>query len=121
MLKRKKYKRKHKPKFKKFYKLTGQDELLIEKEKLLQQIYTKIADEFFYNFKDYCFGDWQINLDGIILYIDPVFGNQAEVFGTSNMPLLKRLKIHIRLLKLLRKGYTKLKAVKLCLLAQMKQ
>ncbi len=121
MPKKKKYKRKHIPKFKKFYKISAQDEFLIEKEKLLQNIYTKIADEFFYDFKKYYFGDWQINSDGIILYIDPVLGNQAEVFGTSNLPLLKRLKIHIRLLKLLRKGYSKLKAVKLCLLAQMKQ
>ena len=121
MAKKKKYKRKHIPKFKKFYKLTGQDEFLIEKVSLLQRIYNKIAEEFFYDFKNYNFGDWQINFDGIVLYIDPLLGNQAEVFGTSNMPLLKRLKIHIRLLKLLRKGYTKLKAVKLCLLAQMKQ
>mgnify|MGYP001625835607 FL=1 len=121
MQKKKKYKRKHIPKFKKFYKINPQDEFLIEKEALLQKIYTKIADEFFSDFKNYCFGDWQINFNGIILYIDPVLGNQAEVFGTSNLPLLKRLKIHIRLLKLLRKGYTKLKAVKLCLLAQMKQ
>ena len=121
MPKKKKYKRKHIPKFKNFYKISAQDEFLLEKEKLLQNIYTKIADEFFYDFKKYYFGDWQINSDGIILYIDPVLGNQAEVFGTSNLPLLKRLKIHIRLLKLLRKGYSKLKAVKLCLLAQMKQ
>lgn len=121
MQKKKKYKRKYTPKFKKYYKINPQDEFLIEKEKLLQKIYTKIADEFFPDFNSYNFGDWQINLDGIILYIDPLFGNQAEVFGTSKMPLLKRLKIHIRLLKLLRKGYTKLKAVKLCLLALMKQ
>ena len=34
MPKKKKYKRKHIPKFKKFYKISAQDEFLIEKEKL---------------------------------------------------------------------------------------
>ncbi len=117
----KKRKRRKFPKYKKYYKISRQDEFLIKKEKLLQTLHSKIANEIFERFNNLNFGDWTIKTDGIILYIDPVFGNQAEVFGTSKMPLSKRLTIHIRLLKLLRKGYCILKAVKLCLLKQTKQ
>lgn len=42
---------------------------------------------------------------GIRLHFDEEFGNQAEIIGTEMLPLGERLKKHIKLLKLLKRGY----------------
>lgn len=113
---RKKWKRRHKPKFVKFYTYTQQDYCKAEHVRFLEWVYGQIAKEIFGKIKNYHFGEWVIKTEGIVLFIDPELGMQAEIQGTSKMPLLKRLTIHIRLLELLKKGYCILKAVKLCLL-----
>lgn len=112
---RKKYKRRRKPKFTKFYKISQQDELAVYRIELLQKVYTDIAKEVFNNFPKDNIGDWTIKTQGLTLFIDPEFGLQAEITGTSKLPLLKRLKIHIRLLKLIKKGNGLLWAIKMCL------
>lgn len=116
-----KWKRKKKPSFTKHYEYTSQDEFCIDKIGILQKTYTKIANIIFGEIKNASFGDWQIKDDKIALFIDPEFGMQAELQGTSNMPLLKRLIIHIGLLNFLEKGYTISKAVQLCHLILRKQ
>lgn len=116
-----KWKRKKKPAFTKHYEYTPQDELYIDKIGILQKTYTEIANKLFGEIKNISFGDWQIKDDKITLFIDPEFGMQAELQGTSNMPLLKRLIIHIGLLNFLEKGYTISKAVQLCHLILRKQ
>lgn len=111
-----KKKRKRAPKFTKSYKFSQQDDFLLSKEEMLQKIHTEIAQELFGKIKNYNLGEWVVKTEGIVLYIDPELGMQAEIQGTSKLPLLKRLTIHIGLLKFLRSGYSILKAVKLCLL-----
>lgn len=106
-------KRRRRSKFTKSYIYTKQDEFLVKDEELLQTIHTEIAQKIF-SLPKYNFGDWTISMDGIDLFIDPEFGSQAEIHGTSKMPLSERLKIHIKLLKLLRKNWSILKAVKHC-------
>lgn len=118
---RKKYKRRRIPKFTKFYKFNKQDEFAIHRVELLQKIHTEIANQVFNNFPKENIGDWTIKVQGLTLFIDPEFGFQAEITGTSKLPLLKRLKIHIRLLKLIKKGSEILGAVKSCLLILQKQ
>ena len=118
---RKKWKRQHRPKFKKFYKFTMQGEFAIKREKLLQKIHGCIAEELFGKMPNYNFGEWAIKAGRIILFIDFEFGMQAEIEGTSDFPFMERLKIHIRLLKLLKRGLCIIKAVNLCLSMYKKQ
>ncbi len=119
----KKYKRKvpKRPKFKKFYRFNQQDEFLIFQERKLQKIHSKLAWWLFGDLSRFKFGDWTIETEGITLHIDPVMGSQAEISGTFLMPLLERLKIHIELFKLLKKGYSISKAVEICLLTSTTQ
>ena len=114
-------KRKKKPAFTKNYYLTSQDEMDIERIDLLQKIHSKIAKTMFGKIKNYKFGEWMTKFDGVVLFIDPELGMQAELEGTSKMSLSERLKVHLRFLKLLRKGCCILKAVKLCHSMLMKQ
>lgn len=117
---RKKWSRTHKPKFLKAYEVNQQDEEGTEKIRLLQEVYTQIAKEIFGKIRNYHFGEWMLKMKGIVLFVDPEYGMQAEIYGTSKLPLVKRLKIHIALLKLLKEGYCILKAVKICILMLMK-
>ena len=116
-----KRKRRHRPKFKKFYEYTMQDEPLLNQVRLLHKTHKEIAEELFGKMPNYNFGEWQIKADKIILYIDPEIGFQAEIEGTSKLPLSKRLTIHIGLLKLLKRGCCIVKAVNLCLSTLMTQ
>lgn len=118
---RKRKKRRKKPKFTKYYKFNLQDEFSIKREWLLQKIHTEIANRIFNFMPSHNIGFWQTELEGIIIHYDPEFGAQAEIAYTSKLPLSKRLKIHIRLLKLLKKGYGILRATRICLLTLMKQ
>ena len=120
-MRRKKRKRRKTPKFKKYYKFNLQDEFSIKREGLLQKIHTEIAKQIFNFMPCHNIGYWQTAFDGIIIHYDPEFGAQAEIAYSSKLPLSKRLKIHIRLLKLLKKGFGILRAVKLCLLTLAKQ
>ena len=87
--------------------------------KALQQIYEEIA-YFVYNGQMRLpVGDLKLFKDGIIIYFDIEYGiynfnYQAEIDGTQNLPVGERLRIHIRLLRLLRQGYNVKKAVRLC-------
>lgn len=63
--------------------------------------------------------DFRLYKDGLIINFETQYGiyefdYQAEIDGTQNMPVGERLRIHIRLLRLLRQGYKVKKAVKLC-------
>ena len=119
--KRKKYKREHVPKFKKRYDFNLQDEYMIEKEKVLQNIHSMLAQLIFKYPNENLKGDWKIQTSGMTFFYDPVYGHQAEIIGTSSLPVSKRLIIHIELLNLIRSGYGILKAVKLCISTLMKQ
>lgn len=112
---RKKWKRKHKTKFTKSYLFTKQDELLIEKIKTLQNVHFLIAKEIFKNMEYSKFKEFTINLNGLVVFNDKEYGIQAELMGTSKMPIIKRLVIHIGLLKMLQQRCCILKAIKTCL------
>ena len=116
------YRRKHRkrPKFKKNYKFTKQDEYKINQIGYLQRIYGEIAKELYGNF-EFNLGDWTLKACGLSLFIDPEFGSQVEIEGTSNMPVFKRLIIHIGLLKLIKERKGIFKTVKLCHSMLMKQ
>ncbi len=115
MPRKKKRKRRKIPLFRKFYKQCVQDELSVKRERLLQKIHHMLALEIFDGFPENNTGDWVIKTENLCIYIDPVFGNQLEIKGTEKMPLLKRLKIHIRLLKLIKGGLSISKAIKMSL------
>ncbi len=115
MPRKKKRKRRKRPLFKKYYRLSIQDESSIMDEKELQNVHAKLAYKLFGNFPNSNIGDWKIEIENLTLFIDPVFGNQLEIQGTFNMPLSKRLKIHNRLLELIEGGYSLSKAVKISL------
>lgn len=115
MARKKKRKRRKIPLFKKFYKPNQQDEASVESEKTLQNVHCELAEMLADYFPITGIGDWCVGDNLFNLFIDPVFGNQLEIKGTSKMPVLKRLKIHIRLLKLIKGGYPLTKAVKMSL------
>ncbi len=121
MERKKRRKRKKRKTFTKYYKYNQQDIYCIRRIGLLQALHTEIANEVFGDFTFNVIGDWTINTEGITLFIDPKNGNQAEITGTSKLPLYKRVRIHIRLLKLLRSGCSILKAVRICLSTLMTQ
>lgn len=78
----------------------------------LQDVFKMLADEIFNYQMTLNLGEWRIIKNGIVVYLDSD-GNQAEIDGTQNMPIGERLKIHIRLLRLLRQGVKLKKAVKI--------
>ncbi len=80
--------------------------------KALHNIFAKIADEIFCGQQKLHLGDWRLFKDGVVIYFDE-YGNQAEVQGFELLPIYKRLKIHIELLRRLRQGVKIKKAVKI--------
>ncbi len=92
-----------------------QDENGVKYISLLQLTYSKIADEVFKT-KRKITGDWIIEMNGITLYLDPLWGAQAEITGTSNLSILKRLRLHIMFLNLIKSGKSIVGALEACLL-----
>ncbi|MCD8025037.1 MAG: hypothetical protein LUE64_05835 [Candidatus Gastranaerophilales bacterium] len=114
MGRKKRRRRKRTPSFTKFYHFNLQDDLFLRYEGFLQDIHSQIAKEIFYDVPSNCPGDWTICVNGINLYIDPVFGSQCEISGSANLPLYLRIILHAEFLKLIKKGCSTLKALKLC-------
>ncbi len=57
--------------------------------------------------------EFKLIKDGVCIYFDSENENQAEIIGTERLPLSKRLKIHIELLRQLKQGTTLKKAVRI--------
>lgn len=89
------------------------DERHIFRLKALHKIYETLADEITKNQLTLKFDDRILFNDGIIIFFDSEFGNQAIVQGTEKMPISNKVIIHIELLRMLRKGTKLKKAVKL--------
>ena len=87
--------------------------------KALQRVYEEIAYFVYHGQLRLPVGDLKLLKDGVIIYFDTECGGynfnyQAEIDGTQNLPVGERLRIHIRLLRLLRQGYKVKRAVRLC-------
>ena len=87
--------------------------------KTLQCIYCEIAFLVLSGQQRLSVGDMRLYRDGLVVYFDTEYGGynfnyQAEIDGTQNLSVGERLRIHIRLLRLLRQGYKLKRAVKLC-------
>lgn len=86
--------------------------------KVLHKIYEKIAQIVLKGQLKLTLGDFRLFTDDLIIYFENEYGiykmpYQAEIEGTQKLPVGKRLKIHIKLLRLLRQGYKVKKAVKI--------
>lgn len=86
---------------------------------MLQRIYEAVARNVFRGQLSLPFEDLRLYKDGLVIHLDTVYGIydlpcQAEIDGTQGMPVSQRVKIHIRLLRFLKKGYGIKKAVRLC-------
>lgn len=62
--------------------------------------------------------DFCLYKDGLVINFETEYGMykfdyQSEIDGTQNLPVGERLRIHIRLLRLLKQGYKVKKAVKI--------
>lgn len=85
----------------------------------LHKVYEKICTLLLKGQLKLPLGDFCLFKDGLIIYFENQYGiyempYQAEIDGTQKWPVGERLKIHIRLLRLLRQGYKVKKAVRLC-------
>lgn len=80
--------------------------------KSLQNIYSLIAFEVFQGQLKLFWGEWRLIKDGLVIYFEED-GYQAEIQSTELLPVGKRLKIHIELLRKLRQGIKLKKAVKI--------
>nr|DAS99142.1 MAG TPA: hypothetical protein [Caudoviricetes sp.] len=86
--------------------------------KTMQKIYGLLAKEFYRYQLKLNLGDMRLLKDGVVIHFDFECTKDEdnillEIDGTQNMPIGERLKIHIRLLRLLRQGVKLKKAVKL--------
>lgn len=86
--------------------------------KTLHKIYEEIAQIALKGQLKLPLGDFRLFKDNLIIYFETQYGiykfdYQAEIDGTQALPVGKRLRIHIRLLRLLRQGYRVKKAVKI--------
>ena len=87
--------------------------------KALHRIYTEISFRALTGQLRLPLGDFRLYKDGLVINFETQYGiyefdYQAEIDGTQNLPVGERLRIHIRLLRLLRQGYNVKKAVRLC-------
>lgn len=87
--------------------------------KTLQCIYCEIAFLVLSGQQRLPVGDMRLYRDGLVVHFETEYGiysfdYQAEIDGTQNLPVGERIKIHIKLLRLLRAGYSVKKAVRLC-------
>lgn len=76
----------------------------------LAKIFDEIAYEIFQGQQKLFFGEWRLIKDGLVIYFEQD-GCQAEIQGTELLSVSQRLKIHIALLRYLRKGMKLKKAV----------
>lgn len=86
--------------------------------KALQKVYGLLAKEFYHYQLKLNLGDIRLLKDGVVIHFDFECTQDEdsillEIDGTQNMPIGERLKIHIRLLRLLRQGVKLKKAVKI--------
>lgn len=86
--------------------------------KTLQKIYGLLAKEFYHYQLKLNLGDMRLLKDGVVIHFDfectkDEDNIQLEINDTQNMPIGERLKIHIMLLRLLRRGVKLKKAVKM--------
>lgn len=86
--------------------------------KALHKIYEEIAQIVLKGQLKLTLGDFRLFTDDLIVYFENEYGiykmpYQAEIEGTQKLPVGKRLKMHIKLLRLLRQGYKVKKAVKI--------
>ncbi|MBS4760962.1 MAG: hypothetical protein KHX03_09725 [Clostridium sp.] len=87
--------------------------------KILQCVYCELA---FLVLNGQCrlpVGDMRLFKDGLVIHFETEYGGytfdyQAEINGTQSLPVGERLRIHIKLLRLLKQGYKLKKAVRLC-------
>lgn len=87
--------------------------------KTLQCVYCEIAFLVLNGQRRLPVGDMRLYRDGLVVHFETEYGiysfdYQAEIDETQNMPVGQRLRMHIKLLRLLRQGYKAKKAVKLC-------
>ncbi len=86
--------------------------------KTLQCIYCEIAFLVLNGQRRLPVGDMRLYRDGLVVHFETEYGiysfdYQAEIDETQNMSVGQRLRMHIKLLKLLRQGYKAKKAVKI--------
>lgn len=79
--------------------------------KTLDRIYQLIAQEIFNNQQKIYFFDFDYLFKGVRVYITDDI-TEAEIEGTQNLPIGKRLKIHIELLRRLRRGEKLYKSIR---------
>lgn len=94
------------------------DEKHIFRYKTLHKVYEEIAQIALKGQLKLPLGDFRLFTDNLIIYFENQYGiyemsYQAEIEGTQKLPVGERLRIHIRLLRLLRQGYKVKKAVKI--------
>lgn len=87
--------------------------------KTLQCIYCEVAFLVLHGQRRLPVGDVRLYKDGLVVHFETDYGvysfdYQAEIDGTQTMPVGERLRIHVKLLRLLRQGYKVKKAVRLC-------
>lgn len=87
--------------------------------KTLQCIYCEVAFLVLHGQRRLPVGDVRLYKDGLVVHFETDYGvysfdYQAEIEGTQTMPVGERLRIHVKLLRLLRQGYKVKKAVRLC-------
>lgn len=86
--------------------------------KTLHKVYEEIAQIALKGQLKLALGDFRLFRDNLIIYFENQYGiyempYQAEIEGTQKLPVGKRLRIHIQLLRLLRQGYKVKKVVKI--------
>lgn len=86
--------------------------------KTLQCIYCEVAFLVLHGQRRLPVGDVRLYKDGLVVHFETDYGvysfdYQAEIDGTQTMPVGERLRIHVKLLRLLRQGYKVKKAVKI--------
>ncbi|MCD7779825.1 MAG: hypothetical protein LUH05_04055 [Candidatus Gastranaerophilales bacterium] len=85
--------------------------------KTLHLIYEQIAFFIFKNQLRLNLGDMRLFYNGLTIHFDNLGYYQAEITGSERLTIGERLKLHIKLLRLLKQGKTikkALKKVKLC-------
>ena len=90
----------------------------IFRHKTLHCIYCEIAFLVLNGQRRLPVGDMRLYRDGLVVHFETEYGiysfdYQAEIDGTQNLPVGERLKIHIKLLRILRAGYSVKKAVRI--------